>query len=576
MKKIIFLFAITATFLFTGCEDFLDTESLTKKNTGNFPSNPDDAAQMITGIYSMLYGMTEDQTPAKTPLIVAEIASDDRLGGGGVGRDGNQAVDHLMWTNENFFGDNYWDFRYRGIFRANAALETLDNVTGWNNEQELKTAKAEASFLRAYYFFDLSQIYGEVPLTLASAPENLPQSPASETYAVIANDLKNAIEWLPATKQTFPSNGRVTKWAAEALLARVFLFYTGYYETPTLPLPDGGSISKEQIIAWVDDCVNNSGHDLVSDFRNLWPWTNEYSGKDYPYVTDNKLKWEGDGNKEEVFSIRFGSLVGWANNGNKQVLVRYSNQYCLYFGIPDPNGKDNTFPFGMGWGMAPVNPQLWTQWKNDEPTDIRRFSSIIEFESEYSGYSKEPFKNWMEATGYWQKKIIAVNAHVPGYSDPYPFNSLVSGANPYSNQLDHNQDLMIIRFADVLLMQSELKQDPTGLNRVRARAGLPAKAGYNLDDLKKERRYELCFEGLRYYDLMRWHDAAQALANQVGAPIISQEKEGKMKDFGVGYAKRYEQTGGFWPIERTQLDLSQGVLKQSKGWDTPDAEYWGW
>jgi hypothetical protein len=156
------------------------------------------------------------------------------------------------------------------------------------------------------------------------------------------------------------------------------------------------------------------------------------------------------------------------------------------------------------------------------------------------------------------------------------FSPLVTGQPPYSNQLDHIQDLMLIRFADVLLMQSELKQDPAGLNRVRARAGLAPKAGYNLADLKKERRYELCFEGIRWFDLMRWHDAADALESQIGAPIVSQEVDNVMKDFGVGYRKRYEQTGGFWPIERTQLDLSDGVLQQNKGWDTPDAEYWGW
>ena len=49
-----------------------------------------------------------------------------------------------------------------------------------------------------------------------------------------------------------------------------------------------------------------------------------------------------------------------------------------------------------------------------------------------------------------------------------------------------------------------------------------------------------------------------------------------MKEFGVGYRKRYEQTGGFWQIPRTQIDLSNGVLTQNPGWDTEDCEYWGW
>jgi hypothetical protein len=134
---------------------------------------------------------------------------------------------------------------------------------------------------------------------------------------------------------------------------------------------------------------------------------------------------------------------------------------------------------------------------------------------------------------------------------------------------------MLIRFADVLLMQSELKQDAGGLTKVRQRAGLDP-VPYSLDALKKERRYEFAFEGLRWFDLLRWHDAADALEKQVGAPIISLEKPNNMKEFGVGYRKRIEQTGGFWPIEQTQIELSNGVLTQNKGWEGSDAEYFGW
>ena len=124
-------------------------------------------------------------------------------------------------------------------------------------------------------------------------------------------------------------------------------------------------------------------------------------------------------------------------------------------------------------------------------------------------------------------------------------------------------------------MHSELTETNTGMNRVRNRAGLPS-VPYSLEALKKERRYELAFEGLRWFDLMRWHDAADALESQVGSPIISMEKPSTMKEFGVGYRKRYEQTGGFWQIPRTQIDLSNGVLTQNPGWDTEDCEYWGW
>lgn len=553
-----------AALMLASCEDFLDTESYTKKNTGNFPSTPADAEQMLTGVYSSLNKINGN--PSSTGFIIAEMASDDRLGGGGTGRSDNQGYDHLMRINDTQ-QDHLWSVRYGGIYRANLLLESIDKVTGWESEAEKNRILGEAYFLRAYNFFDLSQIFGEVPLVLQTEPVNLPKSPASETYARIASDLKAAIELLPSDRYDAIESGHATKWAAEALMARVFLFYTGYYEQTSLPLVDGSSVSKDQVVTWLEDCINNSGHDLLPDFRSLWPYCNEYTAQDYPYAKDNNLKWAGDGNEEVVFAVKCSNMADWGTT------IGYSNQYCLYFGFTSPNGGESSYPFGTGWGVGPVNAQLWNQWIEDEPTDIRREGSIIDIAAELPNFDPESFRNWMEATGYWQKKYIAINAHdASGALTLY--SCLVYGTN-YNFQLAHTQDLTIIRFADILLMHSELTETNTGMNRVRNRAGLPS-VPYSLEALKKERRYELAFEGLRWFDLMRWHDAADALESQVGSPIISMEKPSTMKEFGVGYRKRYEQTGGFWQIPRTQIDLSNGVLTQNPGWDTEDCEYWGW
>ena len=113
------------------------------------------------------------------------------------------------------------------------------------------------------------------------------------------------------------------------------------------------------------------------------------------------------------------------------------------------------------------------------------------------------------------------------------------------------------------------------MNRVRGRVGLTTKE-YSLDNLKKERRHELAFEGLRWFDLMRWGDVVSALTKQVGVNIINGGKETVMKEFGGGFAKRYEETGGFWPIPKAQIDLSNGMLTQNAGWGTSESEYPGW
>ena len=66
-------------------------------------------------------------------------------------------------------------------------------------------------------------------------------------------------------------------------MARVFLFYTGYYQQTKLPTPDGGSITKEQVIGWIDDLVDNSGRTLVPEFRNMWPYSID-EATNYGYV----------------------------------------------------------------------------------------------------------------------------------------------------------------------------------------------------------------------------------------------------------------------------------------------------
>ncbi|MDD3744812.1 MAG: RagB/SusD family nutrient uptake outer membrane protein [Lentimicrobiaceae bacterium] len=570
MKKLIYIgFVMLLSVAFTSCENFLDTENYTKQNTGNFPKSLDDAKKSLTGIYSTLSSAIA--SVADTHFYMAELASDDRFGGGGENDKDMQGFDHLMNTKPNRFG-TYWEARYRGIFRANMALETLENTEGWESDTQKNQFKGEIYFLRALFYFELSQTFGEVPLVLKTAAENIPKAPADETYAQIASDLKNAIELMSSVPYTSIEAGHATKWAAEALMARVFLFYTGYYGKDFLPLAGegGGSIGKSEVIAWLEDCINSSGHGLVSDFRNLWPYTNEYTVEKYDFTKGKGLKWEGDGNKETVFAVKFGTAAGWDSQNEN---LGYSNQYNLHFGLRTGNGGENTFPFGQGWGAGPVNSEFWNEWKQAEPSDIRRTASILNAETELKSYQWGA-DSQMEETGYWQKKYVPVTAYDGDNNFVISYAILKDGTqNNY--QLAHTQDLVLIRFADVLLMHSELTQNAANLNKVRARAGLPA-VSYSLDALKNERHWELAFEGLRYFDLMRWGDAATQLAKQEGVAIKNRGVDAVMRAFGGGYKARYEATGGFWPIPNSQVELSDGVLTQNKGWGTPDAEFPGW
>lgn len=563
MKKTIILLA--TAFLMTSCEKFLDTDSLDKKNTGNFPVNVADANQMLTGIYASLSRAVSN--PQHSHFYMAELASDDRFGGGGENDRDMQGLDHLMNTQPDRFL-NFWEARYEGIFRANTAIETLDKVSGWSGDAEKNQLLGEVHFLRALYYFELAQMFGEVPLLVESVATVKPKASADEIFAQIAFDLQKSIELIPARAYNAVPSGHATKWAAQALLARAYLFYTGYYKKADLPVAGGGTIAKNLVIQHLEDCIQNSGHNLVPEFRNLWPYSNEHTAKDYEYAKANNLKWVGDGHMETVFAVKFGTLADWGD----QYILGYSNQYLLHFGLRSNNGLAGTFPFGQGWGAGPVNTSLWNEWRQAEPTDIRRTASIINADVDLQDYVYGA-DNQMEETGFWQKKYIPVTAYREGAL--LPSYAVLSDAAAVDYQLAHTQDLVLIRFADVLLMHAELKEDATNLNRVRARAKLPAVA-YSLAALKRERRWELAFEGLRYFDLMRWHDAADALAKQEGVTIKNKGVNTAMKGFGGGYKARYEATGGFWAIPNSEIILTDGVLTQNKGWGTPAAEFTGW
>ena len=552
MKKIIL--SLFVGLALAGCEDFLDTEPTNLKTIENYPDTQEDADQVLTGIYAVL----AMPNPLQTSFLSSELRSDNMLGGGGITDISTKAIAQCQKWSESSFADA-WKTNYMGIFRANVFLDAIDRVT-WNSEEDRKRMEGEARFLRAHYYFDLSRMFGDVCLIETPESVNVPRSPAADTYALIASDLKKAIEeLLPTEPYDAVESGRVTKWAAEALMARVFLFYTGYYEKETLPLPDGGEVTKAQVIAWLDECANTSisGHDLVSDFRNLWPYSYV---QDYEFTKNNNLKWEGDGNKETVFAIKFSnSFADWEYPYQK------SNQICLYLGLRGQNYQ-RTFPFGEGWGFGTVNPKLWEDWSDD---DIRKKGSVFNVtdRDEVVLYSFGADSH-VDETSYVQKKYTPINVWTDGTHTSYHNYSM----ELYGNTIDHfqrnnTQDLVLIRFADVLLMAAELNLNVDNakaqsyLDRVRTRVNLPS-VPVTLDNIKAERRFELAFEGVRFYDLLRWHDAERVLnENQKDITIYRSRTETVTKT--ITYRP---ETNGFLQIPLSEIELSKGVLTANPGW----------
>lgn len=558
MKKIQYILILILIAAFTSCsKDFLVKDNLYEISDANYYSNPEQIESALTAAYTCV----PIDAGNNDPILLANLMSDDCFGGGGTNDNGFHDTDAFTNSTDSYYY-SIWENTYRGILRVNMIIKRFDNAE-YDDEAAKNQALGEAHFLRGYFYLRLAQLFGNVPLVVSPEPLDLPKAEASDLFAQILYDLKTASELMSNTKYTDMSAdrlGHATKWAAEGMTARAFLFYTGKYNQSEAKLADGSTLTKNDVIALVDDCVANSGHKLVSDFRNLWPYS--YANQSYKYSSDNSLNWVGDdkGNTETVFSINFSPYGGW-NPPNK---LSYSNQLALYMSVR--TGGKALQDFGQGWGGAIVNSQLYDSF---EDGDLRKAGSIINVRDPKEGDIYEKYKvapgeadsywnadNTMHETGLWQKKYASVLVEGTGMYD------YILGVGTQSNyQLWNMQDEVILRFADILLMGAELGSSKAQeyFDQVRTRAGLPTKT-VSLEAIKAERRHELAFEGIRYFDLLRWHDEDAAFAAVKNVPVLNAGIEDT-------YTSTYrKETNGFLPIPEQEIALSNGQLVQNPGW----------
>lgn len=547
-------------------------------------SKQEDGEATLAGVYENLNAVNAN--PQESFLYYACLASDDQLGGGGTNDKMMQAEDLLCNYNADMT-NNFYTQRYEGINRANTLIQALPNTA---LDDKLKAQYlGEAKVLRAFYYYELSSMYGNVPLRTEPGGDNIKQSKIEDVWKQILQDLYEAATTMPAERRT---DGHVDKYTAEGMLARAWLFYTGFlcngttiadevsstYQPLTeVQLPNGTKLTKQMVIDLVDDCVNNSGYSLVSDFRNLWAYTNKETVNDYDYTKGQGLKWVEDDNgvnPESMFAIKFNKLASWSTT------IGYSNGYALHFGVRGGQDYANTFPFGQGWGAGPVAPNLVKDWASADPQD-KRLEATVQDWSKVSTYKYGGWSDYVQETGYYDKKWSPISAKKSDGTYICCFEDLMHGdqgglSGGYGNnmQLDNIHDLVLLRFADVLLMQSELKEDVAGINKVRTRAGLSPIGSYSLKALQNERRWELACEGIRWNDIRRWHIAADVLERQTNEDVFYCGNPGKNKPQNGGYAARYKATAGFQKMPESQIAI--GTIVQNEGWTGADSEYQGW
>ena len=628
MKKyILSALAVCSAAIFTSCDDMLDTDPrVTDATSATFPGKIADVEALNTATYSIMNTMGGGDPDNQNPFLWWEVMSDNCFGSGGLQDNKVKSLHHLVQMNSNQY-EQPFVLLYGGINRANNQIETIDNVDWTGNEAKRNQLLGEGYFMRGLYTLWLTQLYGDVPLitsTLITEEMKAQVSAEEVIYPQILSDFVSGQNLMSTEK----SSGHANKYVAEAFMARAYMFWAGFYKkvadlstgsAPAIDLVEqegctAASLSQADVVNALRDVVNSGAYELLEDYRSLWQYSNSYvwdetqkaletgEGHAYKFIADMKREncfdqpGMGNGNKEELFQIQFMNASKWDldQKGPYSCARMYCNYLSVFWAlrVNGHNGDRNfTYPFTQGWGQGTPSNNIWDDWTVAENeggyTDIRKLGSLIDGVTENKEIDYEFVKDCCEASGFGVKKYNGVT--LDALTGDSPWWDFAGGENFKGTlenpmQGDHFEDFYLMRYADVLLMLSEMTGDAQYMNQVQKRAGVP-ETPYSLKELQNQRRWEFAFEGLRFNDMRRWSGkdggescyAAKALQAQAGKQMVVKgnvANKTTMKHMTCSWTKRYADTNGFLAKPQSQITLMNGKLIQNPGWDenTPEAE----
>ena len=550
----IFLYSALAVAGLTVTSCSMDTESKTSQNDETAYRNAEALDMALVGCYD---GWQRTISSEEIGMyMLAEFASDQAHGGLGFSDAKNNNVldqfDISVAPSYNNLFNTDWINYYAAIFRCNKVIQA-EETADWGGDLTARgRIIGQARALRAILYFDLARMFGDVPLITVPTEENLPRTAASEVYKQIFEDLKYAAANIPAN--AFPldnrkeNDGRITKYAAEALLARAYLYYTGYYGQ------ENEGCTKQEAIDALEDIINNGGYELEANYADLfmpactkdasngtnYAWDTTFKGKYY-----NNGDWQSDISKEVILNLKFSATADY--NGNAD-----GNVFQVYLG---PRNKCATsVNIASGWGACSVTQKFVDTYKDDP-----RFCTCV-WSCADAGVAAD-VNDTYEYTGYYTRKYAPMC-----FSDGTRQEVGFELGEQHMN-ITYYQDWTVMRYADVLLMHSELTGTNTGLNMVHQRSCPGESLSYSIENIRKERAIEFAFEGIHFWDLMRYEkDGAYA-----GRAIAEAQNGAKVMNGGVETTTSFKIDNftakkGLMQIPNTQITLSGGVLTQNAGW----------
>lgn len=488
--------------LSASCDDFLEKDPLDQISSSTFWNTQADADMALAGVYSRLNVSTYI---FETQAMLSVLAGDANEAGQSLGASsiGTLAAGTIEATSGGIINSIY-EHSYQGISSCNFFLENIDKCA---IPDEVKNKyKGEVLFLRALFYFTLSEFYGGVPLytkTVTIDESKVKQSTKAEVIAQVLDDLDVAIATLPNTDY----DGHAVKGSALALKARVLLHQEAW----------------EEAAAAANQVIMDGKFSLYDDFKNLF------------------LVYGQTNNPEIIFSTRFLN----PDNFNQQDIR------LQWHGILNPR-QELADAFECTDGLPITESPLYdpTNWKlNRDPRMLLTLKHFSDPAIKASGEVVEYAYNGISLTGFEPDKFVDVEA--------LPID--------YATKSEH--DWILLRYAEVLLNYAEAKNELSGpdasvynaINEVRARPGInmpPLPAGLTKDEMRariwQERRVELAMEGLRYGDIKRWKLAETYIPSLV--------------DPGSNLNRQFDPTKHYvFPFPQSEIDIND-KLEQNPGY----------
>lgn len=441
------------------CKKFLDIDPLFTQDAENFFETPNDYQRALTGAYDLL------QSSFMT-VWVGEIASDNSIAGGESVNDteGLHEIEAMAHDAVNNELRSIFRWNYAGVTRANYLLENKNNIDFEGKDKII----AEATFLRAYYYFELVKYFGDVPLVVdkrlgADEVTKIDRTPRSEVFAQIEQDLIFAAAGLDWND---PVKGRVTKGACLSLLGKAYLYQNKF----------------DQAVSTLDQVIDQNQYELISEYNDLFKVNNE-------------------GHSESVFDVQYSGAEG---GGYGCLICLEGNAAPGFQGIRQYSGPI----YGDGNSYNLPTQDLYDAF---DATDIRRDATVLDIDAFIADQPNSSDITYAIGggghTGFYNNKYIKRQGEIG-----LPDNDLTSPVN-----------YVVIRYADVLLMAAEAHNRASTpddskaqdyLNQVRNRVNMsPINATGNTltEAIWLERRLELSGEGHRFFDLVRTGKAADEI-----------------------------------------------------------------